>query len=47
MNGVQAYHIIQAFQPNEVTPEIAHEIGNRFAKEHLDGYSYKESQTFL
>ncbi len=37
-NGVQAYHIIQAFQPNEVTPEIAHEIGNRFAKEHLDGY---------
>ena len=38
MNGVQAYHIIQAFQPNEVTPEIAHEIGNRFAKEHLDGY---------
>ena len=37
-NGVQAYHIIQAFQPNEVTPEIAHEIGNRFVKEHLDGY---------
>ena len=37
-NGVQAFHIIQAFEPGEVTPEVAHEIGNRFAKEYLDGY---------
>lgn len=37
-NGVQAFHIIQAFEPGEVTPEVAHEIGNRFAKEYLDGF---------
>ena len=38
MNGVQAYHLIQSFKPGEITPELAHEIGNRFAEKHLDGY---------
>lgn len=37
-DGVQAYHIIQSFMPDEITPEIAHELGNRFAHEYLDGY---------
>jgi len=36
--GVQAYHIIQSFIPDEITPELAHELGNRFAHEYLDGY---------
>ena len=30
-------HLIQAFQPGEVTPEQAHEIGMELAKEILDG----------
>ena len=38
VDGVQAYHLIQSFKPGEVTPELAHEIGNRFAEKHLDGY---------
>ena len=38
MDGVQAYHLIQSFKPGEITPELAHEIGNRFAEKHLDGY---------
>ena len=38
MDGVQAYHLIQSFRPGEITPELAHEIGNRFAEEYLDGY---------
>lgn len=37
-DGVQAYHIIQSFRPDEITPELAHELGNRFIKEYLDGY---------
>ena len=37
-DGVQAYHLIQSFKPDELTPELAHEIGNRFAEEYLDGY---------
>ena len=37
-DGVQAYHLIQSFRPGEITPELAHEIGNRFAEKHLDGY---------
>ncbi len=37
-DGVQAYHLIQSFKPGEITPELAHEIGNRFAEKHLDGY---------
>ena len=30
-------HLIQAFQPGEVTPEQAHEIGMELAREILDG----------
>ncbi|MDO4852905.1 MAG: relaxase/mobilization nuclease domain-containing protein [Clostridia bacterium] len=37
-DGIQAYHLIQSFRPDELTPELAHEIGNRFAEEYLDGY---------
>ena len=37
-DGVQAYHIIQSFMPNEVAPKIAHEIANRFVKRYLEGY---------
>ena len=37
-DGVQCYHIIQSFQPGEVTPELALEIAQAFAKEHLRGY---------
>ena len=37
-DGVQCYHIIQSFQPGEVTPELALEIAQAFAKEHLNGY---------
>ena len=36
--GRQCYHIIQSFQPNEITPELAHEIARQFAAEHLPGY---------
>ena len=38
VDGVQAYHLIQSFKPGEVTPELAHEIGNRFAQKYLDGF---------
>ena len=38
VDGVQAYHLIQSFKPGEVMPELAHELGNRFAEKHLDGY---------
>ena len=38
VDGVQAYHLIQSFKPGEITPELAHEIGNRFAQKYLDGY---------
>lgn len=31
--GRLAYHAVQSFKPGEVTPELAHEIGLRFAKE--------------
>ena len=37
-DGVQYYHIIQSFQPGEVTPEQALEIAKEFASEHLSGY---------
>lgn len=33
VNGRQAYHAEQSFYPGEVTPELAHEIGVKFAKE--------------
>ncbi len=36
--GVQYYHIIQSFQPGEITPELALEIAKEFASEHLAGY---------
>ena len=32
-NGILGFHSIQAFAEGEVTPEIAHEIGVRFAQE--------------
>lgn len=38
INGVQAYHIIQAFMPHEISPEDAHELGVRFTEEFLPGY---------
>ena len=37
-DGVQYYHIIQSFQPGEVSPELALEIATEFAQEHLPGY---------
>lgn len=37
-DGVQYYHIIQSFQPGEVTPEIALQIAREFAEEHLGEY---------
>ena len=36
--GRQCYHIIQSFQPGEVTPELALEIAREFAEECLPGY---------
>ncbi len=36
--GRQCYHIIQSFKPDEITPELAHEIARQFAAEHLSGY---------
>jgi hypothetical protein len=33
----EAYHIIQSFAPGEVTPEQAHEIGQKLANEFLGG----------
>ncbi len=38
VDGVQAYHLIQSFKPGEITPELAHEIGNRFAQKYLDRF---------
>lgn len=36
-----AYHLIQAFEPGEVTPEAAHEIGRQLADSILGGkYEY-------
>lgn len=37
-HGVQFYHIIQSFQPNEISPEIALSIAQQFANEYLNGY---------
>ena len=37
-DGVQYYHIIQSFQPGEVTPELALQIAKEFAQEHLTDY---------
>ena len=32
------YHIIQSFKPGEITPELALEIAQAFAKDHLADY---------
>ena len=37
-DGVQYYHMIQSFQPGEVTPEQALEIATEFAEKHLSDY---------
>ena len=37
-DGRQCYHIIQSFAPGEVTPELAFQIAQEFANEHLKGY---------
>ena len=37
-DGVQYYHIIQSFKPGEITPELALEIAQAFAKEYLADY---------
>ena len=37
-DGVQYYHMIQSFQPGEVTPEQALRIAKEFAEKHLSDY---------
>lgn len=37
-DGVQYYHMIQSFQPGEITPKLALDIAKAFASEHLAGY---------
>ena len=37
-DGVQAYHIIQSFLPEEIDGETAHELGQQFAEEYLKDY---------
>ena len=37
-DGVQAYHIIQAFSPEEIDGETAHELGQQFIEEYLKDY---------
>lgn len=34
-DGVQGYHIIQSFAPNEVTPDQAFEVAREFVKRYL------------
>ena len=36
--GTQAFHIIQSFAPGEITPEMALQLAQEFAQEHLEGY---------
>ncbi|WP_181249212.1 relaxase/mobilization nuclease domain-containing protein [Listeria seeligeri] len=37
----KAYHIIQSFKPEEISPEQAHEIGKQLLEQHLQGkYEY-------
>lgn len=33
----KAYHIIQSFKPEEISPEQAHEIGKQLLEQHLQG----------
>lgn len=37
-DGIQAFHIIQSFALGEITPELAHELGKQFIREHLSDY---------
>ena len=37
-DGVQAYHIIQSFLPEEIDGETAHELGQQLAEEYLKDY---------
>lgn len=37
-DGVQCYHLIQSFQPGEITAELATEIAQAFVEEHLSDY---------
>ena len=34
-DGVQCYHLIQSFQPGEITAELAMEIAQAFVEEHF------------
>lgn len=36
--GTQAFHIIQSFAPGEITPELALQLAQEFAQEHLKGH---------
>lgn len=37
----KAYHIIQSFKPDEIIPELAHEVGKQLLEQHLQGkYEY-------
>ena len=36
--GIGMFHGIQSFDPGEVSPEEAHEIGAQFVQEHFTGY---------
>ena len=38
LGGRQCYHIIQSFQPGEITPELALELAKGFAAEYLPGF---------
>ena len=38
LDGVQGYHIIQSFLPEEIDGETAHELGQQFAEEYLKDY---------
>lgn len=37
-DGIGMFHGIQSFDPGEVSPEEAHEIGAQFVQEHFSGY---------
>jgi hypothetical protein len=37
-DGVQCYHLIQSFQPGEITPELALEVAQEFVQAHLSDY---------
>lgn len=37
-HGTQAFHIIQSFEPDEITPELALQIAQEFAQEYLSEY---------